>query len=271
MRERAADLRDLENQVLRVLMGKGPASARELPAGAIVLADELLPSQLASLDRTRIAGIAMARGGATSHVAIIAASMGIPALVAAGPGILEVAEGTCLVLDAEHGRLDIDPGTRGARLDRARAGRARGPGGCRPRRGARARAHPGRRAHRGLRQPGRACRCPGGDRPRRRGLRPAAHRVPVPRPARGARRGRAGARLPGDRHGAAGPPVHDPHARHRRRQADRLPAVAARGKPGARLARRAHQPVAPGPAARAAARHPARACRSRRCASCCRW
>ncbi|APV50394.1 phosphoenolpyruvate--protein phosphotransferase [Betaproteobacteria bacterium GR16-43] len=109
MRERAADLRDLENQVLRVLIGKPPASTRELPHGSILLADELLPSQLASLDRTRIAGIVMARGGATSHVAIIAASLGIPALVAAGPGVLEVAEGTHLILDAENGRLDIDP------------------------------------------------------------------------------------------------------------------------------------------------------------------
>lgn len=109
LRERAADLRDLEHQVLRVLSGKGPASARELPTGAIVLADELLPSQLASLDRTKVAGIAMARGGATSHVAIIAASMGIPALVAAGPSILTVPEGTSVILDAEHGRLDIDP------------------------------------------------------------------------------------------------------------------------------------------------------------------
>jgi phosphoenolpyruvate-protein phosphotransferase len=109
LRERAADLRDLENQVLRVLSGKPPASARVLPAGAIVLADELLPSQLAALDPARLAGICMARGGATSHVAIIAASLGIPALVAAGPSILAIAEGTALVLDAEHGHLHVDP------------------------------------------------------------------------------------------------------------------------------------------------------------------
>lgn len=125
MRERAADLRDLENQVLRVLSGKGPASARVLPPNAIILADELLPSQLASLDRTKVAGIAMARGGATSHVAIIAASMGIPALVAAGPAVLAVREGTTLVLDAEHGRLDVDPAPEvRAAVERALANRA---------------------------------------------------------------------------------------------------------------------------------------------------
>ena len=109
MRERTADLRDLENQVLRVLTGKGPASGRELPPNAIVIADELLPSQLAAMDRERLAGIVMARGGATSHVAIIAASQGIPALVAAGRAVLDVTDGTIVILDAEEGRLHADP------------------------------------------------------------------------------------------------------------------------------------------------------------------
>jgi phosphoenolpyruvate-protein phosphotransferase len=109
MRERAADLRDLENQVLRVLAGEPPHAVRELPAHSILLADDLLPSQLMSLAASRIAGICIARGGPTSHVAIIAAASGIPTLVAAGAEILEVPDGTPLVLDAEHGWLDIDP------------------------------------------------------------------------------------------------------------------------------------------------------------------
>jgi phosphoenolpyruvate-protein phosphotransferase len=109
MRERAADLRDLEHQVIRVLRGEPPAPGRELPAHAILIADDLLPSQLLALDATRIAGIGLARGGATSHVAIIAAASGIPTLVAAGAAILDVAEGTALVLDAEQGWLDVDP------------------------------------------------------------------------------------------------------------------------------------------------------------------
>jgi phosphoenolpyruvate-protein phosphotransferase len=109
MRERAADLRDLESQVIRVLAGELPAIGRELPLNAIVLADDLMPSQLLGLDATRVAGLVLARGGATSHVAIIAAANAIATLVAAGPAILEVAEGTPLVLDAEHGWIDIDP------------------------------------------------------------------------------------------------------------------------------------------------------------------
>ena len=109
MRERAADLRDLENQVIRVLLGEKPTSGRELPENAIVIAEDLLPSQFLALDVRRLAGVALARGGATSHVAILAAAAAVPMLVAAGAAVLEAAEGTAVVLDTEHGWLDVDP------------------------------------------------------------------------------------------------------------------------------------------------------------------
>ena len=109
MRERASDLRDLESQVIRVLHGELPVARKELPANAIVVADDLLPSQFMALDTPRLAGLCLARGGATSHVSIIAAANGIPTLVAVGAGVLGVADGTPLVLDAEHGWVDIDP------------------------------------------------------------------------------------------------------------------------------------------------------------------
>ena len=109
MAERAADLRDIETQVLRVLAGEPPVAARELAPGSIVLADDIAPSQLLSVDASCLAGLALARGGPTSHVALIAAASGIPAIVAAGPGVLGIAAGTPLLLDAERGFLDIDP------------------------------------------------------------------------------------------------------------------------------------------------------------------
>lgn len=125
MRERAADLRDLENQVLRVLSGKPPSSTREFAAGSILLADDLLPSQVVALDAGRVAGVCTARGGTTSHVAILAAASGIPMLVAAGPGILEVADGSAVVVDAENGWLDVDPpAAELAAIERAVAQRA---------------------------------------------------------------------------------------------------------------------------------------------------
>ncbi|KSB90664.1 PTS galactitol transporter subunit IIC [Caulobacter vibrioides] len=111
--ERVDDLVDLERQVLRALLvleGTGEEEvARVLPAGAILLADELLPSQLMGVDPSQVAGFATARGGPTSHVAILAAAMGLPALVAVGAGALEIADGTALILDAEGGRLRVAP------------------------------------------------------------------------------------------------------------------------------------------------------------------
>jgi phosphoenolpyruvate-protein phosphotransferase len=119
LRERADDLLDLESQVLVALAGGTGGGAPALPMHAIVIAGELLPSQLLALDSARLAGIALAAGGATSHVAIIAAAKSIPTLVALGPAVLAVPEGTPLVLDAGRGLLEIDPSIE--RLERARA------------------------------------------------------------------------------------------------------------------------------------------------------
>jgi phosphocarrier protein FPr/phosphocarrier protein len=110
MAERADDLLDLERQVLLSLSGHGGAANQELPSEAIVLAEELLPSQLVALDAARLAGIALAAGGATSHVSILAAAMGVPALVALGPAVRRIADGTPLLLDANAGLLHVDPG-----------------------------------------------------------------------------------------------------------------------------------------------------------------
>jgi phosphoenolpyruvate-protein phosphotransferase len=116
MAERRADLLDIERQVLRVLAGAPAGVETELPEQAIVLAAELLPSQLLTLNAARLAGICMAGSGPTSHVAILAGSMGLPTLVAAGATVLAIAPGTPLVLDAETGFLLVDP----PMLERAR-------------------------------------------------------------------------------------------------------------------------------------------------------
>jgi phosphocarrier protein FPr/phosphocarrier protein len=110
MAERVDDLLDLERQVLLSLAGNAGAAMQQLPQEAIVLAEELLPSQLVALDAARLAGIALAAGGATSHVSILAAAMGIPALVALGPVIRQITDGTPLLLDADAGLLHVDPG-----------------------------------------------------------------------------------------------------------------------------------------------------------------
>jgi multiphosphoryl transfer protein len=109
MSERVEDLLDLETQVLLALNGEAPIVVRNLPERAILIAEDLKPSQLVSLDATRLAGICLAAGGPTSHVAILAAAMGVPALVALGPAVLDIGEGAWLVLDAEQGNLATSP------------------------------------------------------------------------------------------------------------------------------------------------------------------
>ncbi|WP_343699393.1 phosphoenolpyruvate--protein phosphotransferase [Caulobacter sp.] len=106
--ERVDDLVDLERQVLRALTGEEDEGA-VLPPGSILLADELLPSQLMGVDPAAVAGFATARGGPTSHVAILAAAMGIPALVAVGGALLNVKDGATLILDADSGTLRVAP------------------------------------------------------------------------------------------------------------------------------------------------------------------
>ncbi|NIJ19112.1 phosphocarrier protein FPr/phosphocarrier protein [Sphingomonas naasensis] len=108
--ERVADLKDLERQVIAALLGTAEASIPALRPHTILIAEDLLPSQFLALDTVNLAGIATAAGGPTSHVAILAASAGIPMLVAAGEGVLAVADGTPLILDADAATLTIEPG-----------------------------------------------------------------------------------------------------------------------------------------------------------------
>jgi len=105
--ERIDDLRDVERQILAALHGE--TLERSVPKGAILVAREILPSELMALGDAGIAGICTAEGGPTSHAAIIAASMGIPMLTALGRGIELVADGTALILDATDGTVVIDP------------------------------------------------------------------------------------------------------------------------------------------------------------------
>jgi phosphocarrier protein len=105
--ERANDLHDLRQRVLRVLLGE--VWKFDVPAGAIVAARELTPSDLLQLSAQGVAGVCMAEGGATSHVAILARGKGLPCLVALGEALLAQAPGQSVVLDADGGRLELTP------------------------------------------------------------------------------------------------------------------------------------------------------------------
>lgn len=105
---RAADLRDAGSRVLRVLTGTA-SSAPSPPEGSIVVAEDLSPSEAATLGRGGVAGFCTMSGGATSHAALLARSMGIPAVAGVDARALEVPEGTAAVLDGDAGELRLSP------------------------------------------------------------------------------------------------------------------------------------------------------------------
>jgi phosphoenolpyruvate-protein phosphotransferase len=107
--ERAADLMDLERQVLMALGDMQPQPDIALPENTILLADDLLPSEFIALDAKGLTGIALSKGGPTSHVAILAGTMNIPMLVACGPKLLSIPDATTLLLDADRGKVIVEP------------------------------------------------------------------------------------------------------------------------------------------------------------------
>jgi multiphosphoryl transfer protein len=103
---RAGDVRSVRNQVLRRLTGvNGQIVSRQ----GILVADDLTPNETAQLDTSVVSGIVTASGSPTSHTAILARALGLPAVVGAGRGVLEVADGTEMVIDGGQGTVLIEP------------------------------------------------------------------------------------------------------------------------------------------------------------------
>jgi phosphoenolpyruvate-protein phosphotransferase/dihydroxyacetone kinase phosphotransfer subunit len=107
MRARAADVRDIGRQVLVQLTGQGRDV--ELPHAGILIAIDLAPSDTARLDRSKVLGICTERGGPTSHSAILARTLGIPAVVGLGPRIMAITDGTNLIVDGQGGKVLTAP------------------------------------------------------------------------------------------------------------------------------------------------------------------
>src|SRR5581483_8741843 len=107
MRARSADVQNVGQQVLVKLLGGEVAPLAE---PGILIAHDLTPADVARLDASHVLGICTASGSPTSHGAILARSLGIPAVVGLGSAILSVEDGTLLVLDGDTGRVTINPG-----------------------------------------------------------------------------------------------------------------------------------------------------------------
>jgi len=120
---RAADVRDVAERVLRILLGVAESPTEGLAEPSIVLARDLTPSDTVLLDKSLVLGFCTAEGGATSHTAILARGLGLPAVVGAGPDVLAVSDGETLVLDGSEGTLSVAPDDETVARYRDRRGR----------------------------------------------------------------------------------------------------------------------------------------------------
>lgn len=106
---RAADLHDVGYRVLRVLVHAEDGDVRLPDHPVVLLAEDLSPSDTASLDKAKVLGFCTALGGPTSHSAIIARALALPAVVSAGEGLLSLANKSTVILDGDTGIVTIDP------------------------------------------------------------------------------------------------------------------------------------------------------------------
>jgi len=109
MRERAADLRDIGRQLVGALVANDRQKYIADGADYLFAADEFLPSDAGLLDRAHIQGIVTAHGGKYSHGAILARSLGIPAIVGVDGFMQEVSSGSLAILDGDAGVVLVDP------------------------------------------------------------------------------------------------------------------------------------------------------------------
>ena len=108
-RERAADLRDIRSRVLAYLLERPLTSLGDLQEPAVLVAYDLAPSDTAALDRNLVRGIVTAVGGRTSHSAIMARGLGLPAVMGAGEGALLLETGAALLVDGDSGEVRVNP------------------------------------------------------------------------------------------------------------------------------------------------------------------
>lgn len=107
--QRGADIRDMENRLLRNLLGAKRRELAQLDGEVVIIARDLTPTLTASLDKSKVRGIATDLGGKTSHTAIMARALRIPAVVGLQDVSVDVSSGDMVVIDGTRGKIIIDP------------------------------------------------------------------------------------------------------------------------------------------------------------------
>ena len=108
MRGRAADVRDISERVITVLAG-GAGSGLDSDEPVIIVADDLAPSETVQLDKDKVLSFVTAHGSENSHTAILARTMGIPALIGTGIDLDETVDGKLGIVDGTNGVVYVDP------------------------------------------------------------------------------------------------------------------------------------------------------------------
>jgi phosphotransferase system enzyme I (PtsI) len=109
LRQRADDVQEVGRALLRALAGRSPLGLPEVPHGAILCASELSAGALVMLDRSTLAGLALGTGGVTSHIAILARTLNIPAVLGMGDFVDQVRNGDLIGVDGTRGEVILDP------------------------------------------------------------------------------------------------------------------------------------------------------------------
>ena len=107
--ERVKDVHDVEKRLLKLLIGQKHEDLAHLTQDVVLMAHDLLPSQTAALNRKYVKGFATDVGGRTSHTAIVARAMGIPAVVGLGNITSEVSGGDVVIIDGTRGVVIVNP------------------------------------------------------------------------------------------------------------------------------------------------------------------
>ena len=109
LRERAEDIKDVMNRVIRILMGISSIDFSNLEENSIIVAKDLTPSDTAQIDRTKVAAMITEMGGKTSHAAIIARIMGIPTIVGLDNITDKIKNGDMVICDGKTGKVLVNP------------------------------------------------------------------------------------------------------------------------------------------------------------------
>ncbi|MCD7728258.1 MAG: phosphoenolpyruvate--protein phosphotransferase [Ruminococcus sp.] len=109
MRQRATDISDVKTRLLQILTDNEPTDISGLAPDTILVADDLTPSMTAGIDKENVLGILTKTGGKTSHSAILARALEIPAVLSAPDAVDALTDGVVVIVDGEKGEVIIDP------------------------------------------------------------------------------------------------------------------------------------------------------------------